>query len=174
MDILRSGLKFINLEEKKEIFPQEIQSQHPFSNTNLEEQSEKSSHQLRENLLIQSIDLSNEINAASGWGMLGLTPNPLYPLTVPQFQPKEQLDWERLLNDDGSHEADVESSRDTSDGSEDGGASVFREEKEDDQDHLNRGLEVPLSDIQPTFTQDESLENITKYLSVSDFCFNIN
>lgn len=93
--------------------------------------------------------------------------NPLYPLNMPTFE--IPID-ERVQGEISPFRGNLPASE--SDLSVVGSNSVptfnHREEEEAEEDDLlNRSLEVPISFIQPTFTQEESLEEITAFLEVT-------
>lgn len=100
-------------------------------------------------------------------GEFGQFPNPLYPLVIPKFELDDQ-------KRDGGDLSDSEVSTITDSDISTKRHSVINqldekeEQMEDEEEgHLNRSLEIPISFIQPAFTEENSIVEIAEYLEVN-------
>lgn len=93
--------------------------------------------------------------------------NPLYPLSIPDMRMRKAKNFDEQLY----AETPVERTSAASPVLSERSSVCFEdttEETNDDEDLLNRSMEVPIHDTPPVFTETEPMENIAAYLRVND------
>lgn len=148
--ILKTGLKQQLLTYKPSNTP---------ANAGEELESDESSIEFRPDSVAPSSEFITDLDPTADWE-LGLTSNPLYPLQVPRLETFEKNIGESTCN------SEVPTAQD-SDRSFANSSVEHSTNESEDEDELDRSLEIPVTHIHPTFTEEDSLDDILESLNVN-------